>query len=100
VIVAVFCVLVASQHVLANRFLFRWAQGQGLRITSYEKRYTRAGPFVGHHWQGQFVYKICAVNTLGETRNGWVRVGHWLAGVLSSDIQVIWDTPQSPQSVA
>ena len=97
---AVFGLFVAAQHLLADRIFFQWARRQQLRITSYEKHYTSSGPFSDEHWQGQFVYKFTAVNSLGEARTGWVKVGHWLAGVFSNDIEVIWDTPQAPQSVA
>lgn len=27
----------------------------------------------------------------GATRKGWIRFGHWLSGIASSDVTVNWD---------
>ena len=90
-LVAVVLTLALAEHLLARRRLFAWARDAGLELTSAEKRYSRSGPFHGKHWQGQFVYKVCAVDFQGNARTGWVRIGHRLFGVLIDDLDVIWD---------
>ena len=89
--IVVFGLLVLAQHIASDRHLKKWAEKAGLHIASKKKVYSNSGPFSGNHWRGQFVYRISAVDAQGRTRTGWVRVGHWLVGVLASDAAVIWD---------
>jgi hypothetical protein len=90
-VLSVYSLLIVAQHVRARRILSRWAAREGLRIVSREMRCTRSGPFTGRHRQGQFVFKVAAVDASGAARTGWVRIGHPLTGVLSEALIVVWD---------
>jgi hypothetical protein len=50
-----------------------------------------SGPFCQDHYRGQFVYRIVVRDQAGVERAGWIRIGSWLAGVLSGETKVIWD---------
>jgi hypothetical protein len=90
-ILAVIAALVRAQHWCAGMHLKRWAKESRLHLARVEKTYAQSGPFTGRHWQGQFVCRIRAVNSNGEVRIGWVRVGHWLFGAFANEVLAIWD---------
>lgn len=96
-IISVFLVLafvvaaVRWQHSRADEILKCWAQTTGVEVVSAEKRYLRLGPFLMHS-RGQFVFRIVVRDQTGLQRTGWLRVGGWLAGVLSDKAEVRWDS--------
>lgn len=82
--------LVWWQHSKADTILKRWALASGVELLSAQKCYLRTGPF---HFssRGQFVFRIVVREEQGTQREGWARVGGWLAGVLTDKTEVIWD---------
>ena len=78
------------QHSKADTILQRWALASGVELVSAQKRYLRTGPFLLYS-RGQFVFRIVVRDQVGTQRAGWIRVGSWLAGVLSEKTEVIWD---------
>ena len=76
----------------ADEILCRWAQEEGMEVVSAHKRYFRTGPFFFRHGRGQFVFRITVRDQAGVERTGWLRVGGWLAGVMSDKTKVIWDS--------
>jgi hypothetical protein len=80
------------QQSRANKILRRWAQAADMELVSAQKRYLRTGPFLLQHTRGQFVFRIVVRDRAGMQHSGWLRVGSWLAGVLSEQTKVIWDS--------
>jgi len=89
-LILVVTALVWLQHSRANEILQQWAQSAGVQLVSAQKRYLRTGPM--SYARGQFVFRIVVRDKAGAERTGWLRVGGWLAGVLSDKTKVIWDT--------
>jgi hypothetical protein len=93
-LIVLFALLVAGlvwwQHSKADAILKQWALTSGVELVSAQNRYLRTGPFLLHS-PGLFVFRIVVRDSAGTQRAGWVRVGGWLAGVLSDKTEVIWD---------
>jgi hypothetical protein len=83
--------LVWWQHSRANEIVRQWAQRSGVELLSAQKRYLRTGPFLLYA-RGQFVYRVVVRDHDGADRSGWLRVGGWLAGVLSHKAEIVWDS--------
>ena len=79
------------QFSRADEILQRWATANGFKVISAEKRFLRTGPFFLRSTRGQFVFRIVVEDQSGTKRTGWLRVGGWMAGVLSDKAKVIWD---------
>jgi acetamidase/formamidase len=80
------------QNSRADQIVRDWAEATGVELISAEKRYVRTGPFFLNHARGQFVFRITVRDQAGAERAGWIRVGGWLAGMLSDKTKVIWDS--------
>ena len=78
------------QHSRADTILKRWALASGVEVLSAQKRYLRTGPFL-FQGKGRFIFRIVVRDAEGTRRAGWIRVGGWLAGLLSDKTEVIWD---------
>src|SRR3954451_9279811 len=83
-------VIVWWQHSKADTILKRWTLASGFELVSAQKRYLRTGPFLLYS-RGQFVFRIVVRDHAGTQHAGWIRIGGWLAGVLSDKTEVIWD---------
>lgn len=79
------------QHSRANEIVRQWAQSTGVELVSAQKRYLRTGPFLLYA-RGQFVFRVVVREHGGGERSGWLRVGGWLAGVLSNKAEIVWDS--------
>lgn len=90
-LVLLVAVLVWWQHTRADEILQRWAQAAKVELLSAQKRYLRTGPFFMNQARGQFVFRIVVRDHTGTERTGWLRVGGWLAGVVSDKTEVVWD---------
>jgi hypothetical protein len=75
----------------ADNLLQEWASKWQFEILEARYRpFLDKGPF----WyanRGQAVYRVIVRDELGNSRKGWVRLGHWLSGIASSDVTVKWD---------
>ena len=78
------------QHSRANEIVRQWARSSGVELVSAQKRYLRTGPFLLYA-RGQFVFRVVVREHTGTERSGWLRVGGWLAGVLSNKTEIVWD---------
>ncbi len=79
------------QHSRASGIVRQWAQKSGVELVSAQKRYLRTGPFVLYA-RGQFVFRVVVRDHGCGERSGWLRVGGWLAGVLSEKAEIVWDS--------
>jgi hypothetical protein len=79
------------QHSRANEIVRQWARSNGVELLSAQKRYLRTGPFLLYA-RGQFVFRVVVREQGGTERSGWLRVGGWLAGVLSNKAEMVWDS--------
>jgi hypothetical protein len=75
----------------AARMLAGWADAGGYRLLRSEPRYLRAGPYLWRRSRSQLVYYVTVADRGGLTRSGYVRLGHWFAGLLSDQVEVTWD---------
>lgn len=73
--------------------LDRWAARNGLRIVSREYRWLARGPFWWRTSKSQSVYRVEVIDSAGETRTGYVRLGSWPFGLWSDVAAVEWDQP-------
>ena len=89
----VLAVLLARWHFTrADEILRQWAQKEGVEVVSAHQRYFQTGPFFFRHGRGHVVFQITVRDHAGVQRTGWLRVGGWLAGVMSDKTKVIWDS--------
>ena len=75
----------------ASNQLDAWAASSGLRIVDRELRWLRQGPFFWRSSRLQFVYHVKVEDVTGARRQGYVRVGGWWLGVLSSKVEARWE---------
>jgi hypothetical protein len=75
----------------AASLLSEWAERECLHLVSREQRWLRQGPFFWTSSNWQAIYRVTARDRAGNLRQGWVRCGSWLFGVLSQDVEVRWD---------
>ena len=79
------------QQKKGEALLAAWAEQQHLRILEYETANPPGtGPMSRNAANKQVLYRIKAVDESGQVRQGTVRVGSALAGVLSNDVTVEW----------
>ncbi len=90
VIVFAIAVLIWSFY-RSKQLLESWACDNDFQIVSFEYRYFFKGPFFWTSSNHQAVYYVTVTTADGETRNGWVRCGGWLLGMLSDQVDVEWD---------
>src|ERR1700687_4278323 len=67
-----------------------WAATNGLEIVKRTSGLFRAGPFfltLGH----QVVYRLVVRDRQGNERKCWVRLGSFLMGILSDNVEGKWD---------
>ena len=68
-----------------------WAERNDLTIVSSERRRFLRGPFFWRSGKGHCVFRVAVRDGAGRTRNGYVRCGSWLGGLLSDQVDVRWD---------
>lgn len=75
----------------ADNLLQAWAAKRHFEILEAHYRpFLDKGPF-WYASRGQAVYRVIVRDEFGATRKGWLRLGHWLSGIASSDVTVNWD---------
>ena len=88
----IFAILVMVWHYSQSRsVLEQWAAENSYRILSAEHRHLVRGPFFWTTSKGQTVYRVKVEDSSGRIREGWVRCGSWVFGLLSDKVQVRWD---------
>jgi hypothetical protein len=78
------------QRGRSKSLLRQWAAQNGYRITLQEHRFFK-GPYFWTSTNGQTVYYVVLKDRDGNQRSGWVRCGSWWFGVLSDNVEVLWD---------
>ena len=76
--------------MLGRSMLERWAQAQGLTLTSVEGCWFFKGPFF-FATRGQDVFRITARDKDGLVKTGYARCGGYWFGTLSEQVEVRWD---------
>ena len=76
----------------ATKLLGSWAMSNGYQLLQSEPRYARTGPYFWRHSRGQVIYYITIADPRGSRRTGYVRLGGWLFGLLSNQVDVTWDS--------
>lgn len=75
----------------SGSLLQRWAEQNGYRLIDREYRTFLRGPFFLTTAKGQTVYYVTVEDCEGRRRKGWVRCGGWFLGLLSDNVEVLWD---------
>jgi hypothetical protein len=79
-------------HFSRSGFLLRqWAEQNGYQLIDQEYRTFFRGPFFMTTAKGQTVYYVTVEDRVGRRRKGWVRCGGWFLGLLSDNVEVLWD---------
>src|SRR5437762_2925342 len=87
-----FAVVSIAWHFSRSRTLLeRWAAENGYRILASEQRFLSGGPFFWTTSKGQTVYRVKVEDPAGRVRQGWVRCGSWMFGLLSNKAEARWD---------
>lgn len=84
-------VLIAWSASRSRNMLNNWADTSGYRIEHAEWRWFRKGPYFWKSSKNQHVYYFIAADEDGRQRYGWARCGGFWLGLLTSEIDVIWD---------
>jgi hypothetical protein len=66
-------------------------QQHGYTVLRRERRSVRRGPFFWTTSKNQFVYFVVVEDASGQQRRGWARCGGWWLGMISSQVDVIWE---------
>jgi hypothetical protein len=74
-----------------------WAASNELAIINLKRKAFFRGPFTFTSYNSQEVFRIVARDTSGITRSGWARCGSWVAGLLSDQVEVLWDGESNVQ---
>ena len=75
----------------AADMLAGWAAASGYQLLQFAPRYLRTGPYFWRHGRGQLIFYVTVADRSGGRRAGYVRLGGWLMGLLSDQVDVIWD---------
>jgi len=73
----------------------KWAVQNGFTVFASKSRPFVRGPFFLRSDPRQTVYNVTIRDQSGQDRSAWVRCGGWLLGLVSDDIEVVWDQDQS-----
>ncbi|HUW59331.1 MAG TPA: hypothetical protein VMZ92_22040 [Planctomycetota bacterium] len=69
----------------------KWAAKHDFGIVGKEARFFRQGPFVGHNYGGQMVFRVVVEDREGQVRKAYVRSGYFAIGRMSDRLTVAWD---------
>lgn len=79
------------QRSRSTQMLDEWARANGLRIVNADRALLFRGPFTLTTSNDQTVYKITVEDASGRTMTGWARCGSWFLGLMSGNVEVVWD---------
>jgi len=79
------------QDTRAANMLERWCRHTGFELLSRRNCWLWKGPYFTSFLNGQWVYRITIRNRAGRVKNGYVRCGSHLLGVLADEVDVRWD---------
>jgi hypothetical protein len=91
-IILLIIIMVVWQKTASSDRLGQWAQTQGYELLSVERRSMFRGGFSWTTSKGQEVFRITIRDQDGHVRKGYVRVGGYVLGQLSDNIDVKWDS--------
>ena len=80
-----------GRYAKASSILEDWARENGYALISSERRSLFRGPFFLTTSKSQLVYHIVVEDANGLRRSGYARVGGWMIGLLSDNVDVRWD---------
>ena len=83
--------LLACNIIRPRQILNRWAAVNNYEILSADYRWIRFGPFFWTTSKGQAIYYVTVRTPDGQQKQGWVRCGGWIMGVLTNQSEVRWD---------
>ena len=72
----------------ARSFLEDWARENGQQLIDCERRSFLRGPFFLTTSNYQIVYRITVEDQSGQKRRGYARVGGWMTGLFSDEVDV------------
>jgi hypothetical protein len=78
-------------HLVSQRArsaVFAWAAANGYDVLALDRRRVRTGPF--SVWVGLPIFHVVVADRGGREREGYLRCGDWLMGVLSDEVEVAW----------
>ena len=78
----------------ADALIDRFVTDRGYRLIRKERRTLFRGPFFLSTGRGQEVYYLTVEDREGRLLCGYVRCGGAMLGMLSDNIEVIWDKPR------
>jgi len=80
-----------------HRIIQDWARENGMQLLDCEKRQLFRGPFFWTSSENRPVFRITVKDGEGQIIAGWLRLGGWMLGMLSNDVQVLW-VQEKPQA--
>ena len=80
----------------AEAMVDRFVKGGGYRLLRKERRTLFRGPFFFSTGRGQEVFYLTLEDREGHVRRCYLRCGGAFFGMLSDNVEVIWDEPRRP----
>jgi hypothetical protein len=87
-------------HARAQRLVTDWAVSEGYQLVSCKRRWVDKGPFTWPARASWIVFAVVVASPNGRSRAGWIRVGGYWIGLLSSRLTVSWQDDELAASVA
>ena len=84
-------VFIVWHYRRANNLLEDWAARNDYHIIHREYRRIRRGPFSWSTGIGRVVFRIEVVDSDGLRQSAFVRVGSYMWGIWSNNVEVSWD---------
>jgi len=70
-----------------------WAKKEGYKIIDSELRWVKTGPFfLSGTSRQQRVFLVTLGSKEGKKKKAWIRVGGYVLGLLSDQIDIKWET--------
>lgn len=80
----------------AKQLIRQWASDNHYNVVSIEYRLFRKGPFTWNSSKGQLVYFV-SLSTTDGPRKAFIRCGSFWAGMLSDNVEVVWEEAAANQ---
>jgi hypothetical protein len=84
-------IIIAWRAQRSHGLLAHWAEENGYQILRQEHRLLRRGPYFFSATSDQAVYYVVVTDHFGRERRGYVRLGGWLLGLFSNQVDVQWE---------
>lgn len=93
-ILALVVVIIAWTARRSRTMVEKWAIEHDLELLDAQWRWFRKGPYFWKSSKNQHVYHFTVTDEDGVQRTGWIRCGGYWLGLLTSEVDVIWDESQ------